>query len=146
MKIYVGADHNGFRYKQEVIDWLIKHKYSVHDSGDTHIDVNDDFPIFAAKVATAVLSNEDTYGILICGSGQGMVMAANRFKGIRAGLGYSVPAAKSIRIDEDANVISLPSSVFNSSEWQKILVAFLHTEFSAAPRFKRRNQELDNIS
>ena len=95
-----------------------------------------------------MLASEDKHAkaVLICGSGQGMLMAANRFKGVRAGLGWSVDAAKSIRNDEDSNVLALPSAIFKEKQqWQPILDAWLKTPFANAPRFIRRNAELDQL-
>jgi ribose 5-phosphate isomerase B len=147
MKIFIGNDHNGYRYRQMIFDYLAKLGHEAVDMGDGSVDPDDDFPIFAAKVATAVTTDEDVgaRGILVCGSGQGMLMAANRFKGARAGLGYSVEAAKGIRNDEDSNIISLPSIVLQSDEWRSILDAWLTTPFAASVRYVRRNKELDQL-
>ena len=88
----------------------------------------------------------DPRGILICGSGQGMAIAANRQKGIRAGLGWSVIAAKSTRNDEDSNLLALPSEILkNESDWKEVIVAWLETPFAGAPIFRRRNRHLDEI-
>lgn len=148
MTIFIGADHNGFRYKEDVKTYLRSLKMQIIDCGDEVLDPKDDFPIFAAKVCNAVLASHDKHakGILVCGSGQGMVMAANRFKGIRAGLGYSTEAAKSIRNDEDSNVLSLPASTFKDGSWQSIIRVWLRTDFAKAERFIRRNAELDTIA
>lgn len=147
MKIYVGTDHNGFRYKPKLVEYLKSAGHQVIDEGEKTLNPTDDFPVFASKVAQAVLSSDspDTRGILVCGSGQGMVMAANRFNGIRAGLGWSVEAAKGVRNDEDSNVLSLPSAVFENNTWQAVVDAWLHTPFANATRYIRRNNELDEL-
>lgn len=149
MKIFVASDHNGFEVKKEVISYLKSHGLDVIDSGDEKLDLDDDFPVFAAKAATDLLSSpeHDSRAILICGSGQGMVMAANRFKGIRAGLGYSRESAKSIRNDEDSNVLAVPAKLFykDKSLFNNILDDFINTPFAGATRFVRRNKELDEI-
>lgn len=147
MKIYLGTDHNGYRYRQQVIDYLKLEGHSVVDESNSELSPDDDFPVFAGKVCSALIGDEDrdTRGILICGSGQGMVMAANRFKGIRAGLGYSSEAAIAVRNDEDSNVLSLPSSVLGGNEWQHIVSVWLKTPFAGASRYIRRNQELDEL-
>ncbi len=144
-KIFIGADHNGYYLKQDIIEYLSK-RYQVIDTGGQELDPNDDFTDFAAKVAHQVLST-DGKGILICGSGQGMVMAANRFKGIRAGLAYDVNEAKMIRRDEDANVCCLPARALDHDDqkWQAIIDAFFVTEFADAPRYRRRNNKLDQL-
>ncbi len=148
MKIIVAADHNGFHLKQQILDYLKAQNYSAEDAGDKQYDSQDDFPVFATAAVIKMLSSDvkETRAILICGSGQGMLMAANRFKGVRAGLGYSVQAAKGIRNDEDSNVLALPSDVLRAKkDWQPIVDAWLNTPFAKAPRYIRRNLELDEI-
>lgn len=149
MHVLVAADHKGYGLKQVVLDYLKKAGYSAEDAGDDHFDPDDDFPVFAAKAVQKLQTSDDSdpRAILICGSGQGMVMAANRFKGIRAGLGYNLEAAKSIRNDEDSNVLAMPAE-FLKDDQQKafvIIEAFLNTPFANAARFIRRNKELDNL-
>ena len=97
MKIYIGTDHNGFELKNKLRDHLTKHGYDVIDGGNEKLDPNDIFPVFAAKVVNAMQasSDQDVKGILICGSGQGMCMAANRYKGIRAALAWDKDVSKS---------------------------------------------------
>lgn len=145
MKLFIGADHNGFQYMQQIAEYLKKSGHEVVDKTDGTFDPEDDFPVFAGRVAAAVLAEADTRGVLVCGSGQGMVMAANRFPGIRAGLGWCEAAARSSRNDEDSNVISLPSTLFGSDDWQKVLDVWLQTPFAKAERFIRRNREMDNL-
>lgn len=150
MKIYVGADHNGYGLKSEIIAYLGKAGYEAEDIGDKQFDAEDDFPVFAVTAAHKVLSSDDNdpRAILICGSGQGMAIAANRFKGIRAGLGWSIDAAKSTRNDEDSNVLALPSQLFVDDKRKAFVIieTWLNTPFAKAPRFIRRNEELDNLN
>ena len=117
------------------------------DSGDDHLDPDDDYPEFAGRTVSSVLgsTDNDARGILICGSGQGMCVAANRFKGIRAALGYDVEAAHSARNDDDSNVLCLPADKVEKGDWQDIVTTWLKTPFAAAPRFIRRNKEMDNL-
>lgn len=147
MKIYIGADHNGYDLKKQVTEYLRKQGIDVVDEGDEQRDPEDDFPIFAQRVVSAMLGTQDDnpMGILICGSGQGMMMAANRFKGIRAGLGWSVEAARSIRNDEDSNVLALPAEVLHGALWKNVVDTWLSTPFAGAPRYKRRNHQLDEL-
>ena len=150
MKIYLGADHQGFHLKEEVMAYLVKHGYEVEDVGDKILDPNDDFPIFAQGVALKVLGSEDTdpRGILICGGGQGVAMAANRFRGIRASVIWDAFEAKMTRYDNDSNVLCLPARILTAegdAAWEGILETWLNTEFANAPRFKRRNAELDEL-
>jgi ribose 5-phosphate isomerase B len=147
MKVYIGADHNGFQLRRGLIDYLKRAGYDVVDEGDERLDPIDDYPVFAHKVVTDVLSSgdNDARGILICGSGQGMCMAANRFKGIRALLGYDRESVRSARSDDDANVLCLPAKLLQKDVANLLVETFLSTPFAAAPRFSRRIKELDDL-
>lgn len=147
MKIYIGADHQGFRLKGKLVAYLKKHGYDVEDEGDNRLDPTDDFPEFAGRVATAVKASnaKDPRGILLCGSGQGMVMAANRFDGIYASLAWDIRSAKEARTDDNSNVLCLPAHRLKESEMQEIVVAWLSTEFSQVPRYARRLKMIDHL-
>lgn len=147
MKIYIGADHNGFEMKSQLIEELTAGGYSVVDEGEKELRPDDDFPQFAARVVMAIKSSDDPdpRGILICGSGQGMCMAANRYKGIRASLVWSVDEAHASRNDDDANVLCLPARYMSEGDAVKIVSSWLATPFAGAPRFKRRIKELDKL-
>ncbi len=147
MKIYLGADHNGFELKRRLSDFLRRSGYEVIDEGDTKLDPNDDFPQFAGRAVSALLADDDptAKGILICGSGQGMCMAANRFKGVRASLCWNLTEARSARNDDDANVLCLSASSLDNAKAQAIVTTWLGTQFAGATRFKRRLQELDQL-
>lgn len=150
MKIYLGADHNGFAMKERVFAYLVKRGYDVEDEGDAVLDPNDDFPQFAQIAALKVIGDgdDDARAILLCGGGQGMAMAANRFRGIRASVIWDAYEAKMTRNDNDSNVLCLPSRVLenNDKEWQDIVDTWLTTPFASAPRYKRRNAQIDELS
>lgn len=149
MKIYIGSDHQGFHLKEAIEAWLKKEGYDVEDVGDRILDPNDDYPQFAQKAAHKILTSDDddSRAILICGGGQGMAIAANRFKGIRAAVVWDEEEAKMSRIDNDSNVLSLPARILDGdiNNVKNIVKTWLDTRFSAAPRHIRRNQELDDI-
>lgn len=149
MKLFLGADHNGFALKQKVFAYLAKQKYDVESVGDTEMNPEDDFPQFAQLAALRVLGEDEgkAGAILICGSGQGMCMAANRFRGIRAIVGYDAHEVKMARNDTDSNVLCLPARMLEDNDelWRDIVDTWLKTPFAAAPRFKRRNAELDEL-
>lgn len=150
MKIFLGADHQGFHMKEEVFAYLAKRGYETVDMGDKVLDPNDDFPEFAQGVALQIIASDDKdpRGILLCGGGQGMAMAANRFKGIRASVVWDAYEAKMTRNDNDSNVLCLPSRVLSHDDagWQGIIETWLATPFAGAARYKRRNAELDELS
>jgi len=147
MKVYLGADHNGFEYKNQLASALKQAGHEVIDEGDANLKADDDYPVFAAKVAHAVLadSDPDARGILVCGSGQGMCIAANRFKGIRAALCWDQTEARAARNDDDCNILCLSSRYTSLDEAGSIMTTFLATPFAAAARFSRRIQELDKL-
>jgi len=148
MKIYIGADHNGFEMKAALTEALRQGGYDVYDGGDEVFDPTDDYPKFAARVVTAMRISDDSdpRGILICGSGQGMCMAANRFKGIRASLCYDSESARASRNDDDANVLCLPARTIQEGKAEHIVREWLNTGFAGASRFKRRLKELDELT
>lgn len=148
MRFYIGADHRGFALKKELVPYLESHGYAVTDTGDDHLDPNDDFPQFAAQTVLAVLGSDDAEarGILICGSGQGMCMAANRFKGIRACLSTDAASAQAARREDNSNVLCLPADRLKGHTWQGVVDAWVQTAFEGAPRYIRRIREMDELN
>ncbi|HEY1085488.1 MAG TPA: RpiB/LacA/LacB family sugar-phosphate isomerase [Candidatus Saccharimonadales bacterium] len=150
MNIYLGADHQGFYLKEQVFAYLAKHEYSVEDVGHEELDPNDDFPEFAQMAALKVIgdTDKDPRAILICGNGQGMAMAANRFRGIRASVVWDAHEAKMTRHDNDSNILCLPARIFGEDEtdWKGIIETWLNAPFSGAARFKRRNAQMDELA
>jgi len=146
MKIFLGSDHNGFHLKEKIFAYLVKHGYDVQDVGDQTLDPSDDFPEFAQAAALKVLGEDDARAILLCGGGQGMAMAANRFRGIRASVIWDAYEAKMTRNDNDSNILCLPSRILDEgNDWQGIIETWLATPFASAVRYKRRNEQLDEL-
>lgn len=145
MKLYLGADHNGYYLKESLLKYLRSAGYTVEDDGDESFSKRDDYPEFAANVVSNVLAESDALGILICGSGQGMCIAANRYKGIRACLGYDRTSVQASRNDDDCNVLCLPARVLEKDEANVLVETWLNTPFAGSARFVRRNKELDKL-
>ena len=145
MKVYLGADHGGFELKNIIYEHLFHNGYEVEDMGATTLDEDDDYPKYAYAVATKVLGEEDGRGILFCRSGQGMAMAANRVRGIRAAVIWDVEGAKETRRDNDSNVLSLPSDVVDAETAIRIVDAWLTTNFSGEERHSRRLDEMEQL-
>ena len=143
----MGTDHNGFYMRAALIQYLQRAGYEVHDEGDTSYDKEDDYPVVASKLVHDMLASgeQDARGILICGSGQGMCMAANRFKGIRALLGYDRESVRSARNDDDANVLCLPANTLKKQDVNVLVEAFLNTPFAHVGRYQRRIKEMDEL-
>lgn len=148
MKIFLGSDHKGFELKGHIKQYLRMAGYDFGDDGDEKLDPNDDFPVFASRVAKDVLvcGDPEAKGILICGSGQGMCITANRFKGIRACMGYDIESIRSARNDDDANILCLPANTIDKNQINVLIETFLNTNFAAAPRFKRRIELIDELT
>lgn len=143
-KIYIAADHAGFKLKGELKQWLEHHKIAYEDLGNKLLDSNDDYPDFAEKLAKRVVK-EKTLGILVCGSGIGMCIAANKVKGARAANPLSLKEVRLAREHNDANVLCL-SGWFNSYHYSTHLVKrFLETKFSGEERHIRRLNKIKKI-
>lgn len=149
MNIYLGADHQGFHMKEKVFAYLAKHGYAVTDVGGKELDPVDDFPEFAQAAVMKLMGDDsdDARAILICGGGQGMAMAANRFRGMRASVIWDAYEAKMTRNDNDSNVLCLPSRILEDDPkaWQGIIETWLNTPFAGAPRYRRRNAQIDEM-
>jgi len=147
MKIFIGADHNGFEYKRQLAEALKLAGNEVVDAGDKELKADDDYPEFAAQVVNAMKASGDpeARGVLVCGSGQGMCIAANRFKGVRAALCWNQAEARSARNDDDCNILCLSAHYTSLDEAGTIMATFLSTPFAGAPRFTRRIQQLDEL-
>lgn len=146
MTIFIASDHAGFKLKEKIRDFLIKRKYQVEDLGGYSLSPNDDYPDYAEKVARAVQKSlKSNKGVLLCGTGQGMCMTANKFKGIRAALGYSIAAAKQSRAHGDSNILCLSGKNLSAEDAKKIITAWLKEKFSGEARHKRRLQKIKII-
>ncbi len=146
MKIHLGADHNGFERKRELTEYLQRSGYEVVDASNEQLDPEDDFPQFASRVVNAMRAEgSEARGILLCGSGQGICMAANRFKGIRAALASDQEDARSARNDDDSNVLCLSARYLDFDTTIGIVHTWLMTPFAGATRFKRRITQLDEL-
>lgn len=148
MKLFLGADHGGYYLKEKIESYLSKRGYDWEDVGNKELDPNDDFPQFAQMAALKILGEnerDDPRAILICTGGQGMCMAANRFKGIRAAVVWDSFEAHECRNDNDSNVLCLPARVLDDDAeiWKDIIDTWVGTPFAGAARYKRRNAELD---
>ena len=145
MKIYLGADHRGFKLKEQLKKFLVEKGYEVEDVGAFEYEENDDYPDFAYGAALKIAADPSGRGILLCGSGIGMDVVANKVKNIRATVAYSVESARHARANDDVNVITLAGDVLDLIPAQKIAEIFLTTPFSGEERHSRRLQKLAEI-
>ena len=141
--IALGCDHGGYELKQEIIKYLEEHGLSYKDYGTFSTD-SCDYPDYARAVAESVLNKECDRGILICGTGIGISIAANRFPGIRAANCTDCFMAEATRQHNDANILALGARVVGPGLALKIVDTFLNTEFSNDPRHIRRIEKNRN--
>jgi ribose 5-phosphate isomerase B len=140
--LFLAADHAGFSMKSEMSHRLAKRGVIFEDLG-TFSDESVDYPGIARKLAKAVVKHGGK-GIMICGSGEGMAIAANRHKGVRAAVVWNKEVARETREDNDANVISLPARFIDDDTAWDIISTFLSTTFSHEERHKRRIEQIDS--
>ena len=134
-KIFIASDHAGYKLKKSIISKFSK-KMKIVDLGpESNISV--DYPIFAKKLSKKVASNRRNFGILICGSGMGMAISANKTKNIRAALCYSVKNTKLSRLHNNANIITLGERLINKNKAFNLIKVFLSTKFEGGSQLRR---------
>ncbi len=144
MKVYIASDHAGYTKKQHLADRLSS-EFVVIDLGPEQLNPGDDYPVFAERVARAVVDDVGSMGVLVCDSGQGMEIAANKVDGVRAAVAWNEHIAYETRRDNDSNVLSLPAAELSEDEMLKIVRTWLATKFSDEDRHKRRLEEIKDI-
>lgn len=145
MKVFLGADHAGFELKNQIYEHLVHRGYEVEDCGAETLVEGDDYPQYALGVATRVLGEDEARGILVCGSGQGVCMAANRVGGIRAALVWSQEMARETRRDNDSNVLCLASRFTDTETALSIIDNWLEEKFSGEERHQRRIDQVEKL-
>ena len=147
--IYIGADHRGYELKEKIKTWLSGWSYQYEDMGAREYNKDDDYPDFATAVATAVARSlskgEGTKGILVCGSGIGVAIAANKIKGVRAGTAMKTEQVKASVNDEDLNVLAISADYTGEEETKEIVITYLETKFSGEGRHVRRINKIKEL-
>ncbi|HEY4506725.1 MAG TPA: RpiB/LacA/LacB family sugar-phosphate isomerase [Candidatus Paceibacterota bacterium] len=147
--VYIGADHRGYQLKEKLKKFLEELGHDCKDLGAFEYNKDDDYPDFSKKVAESVVlrqaQDQNDRGILICGSGIGIAIAANKIKGIRAGTAISPEQVRDSVNDENLNVLAISADYTGEKEAQEIVEAFLDTEFSGEERHIRRINEIKDI-
>jgi ribose 5-phosphate isomerase B len=138
MRVAVGADHAGFPLKERIIDTIRSAGHQVIDCGADKVIPGDDYPDYAERVAASIREGKADRGVLICGSGVGASVAANKFVGIRAALCHDTFSAHQGVEDDSMNILCLGARVVGSSLAEELVIAFLRARFSEAERHQRR--------
>ena len=141
--IAIGSDHAGFELKMELVQWLNKNEYQLMDMG-VYENKSVDYPDYAHPVAKAVEEGEAEFGILLCGSANGVCMTANKHTGIRAAICWQTEIAKLARLHNNANILCLPARFISEAEANEITEAFLNSSFEGG-RHEMRIQKLESI-
>lgn len=141
--IAIGCDHGGYELKQEIIAYLKEKNLEFKDYGCDSKE-SCDYPVYAKKVANAIVSGECEKGILICGTGIGISITANKIKGIRAALCHDTFSAQATREHNDANIVAMGARVVGAGLAIKIVDTFLNTEFSNDERHIRRIKQMED--
>ncbi len=146
MLIYIGADHQGFYLKEALKNFLKNQGYEVVDAGNLEYNGLDDYPDFAKLVARAVSQDPlNRKGIVICGSGVGVDMVANKFDGARSALVNNIEQAVLSRQDDNSNILALGAKFVNEEQAREILAAWLKTPFSGKEKHERRLEKISEI-
>lgn len=146
MRIYLGADHRGFELKEALKQWLQKNEYEVEDVGNHIFDPEDDFVDPAIKVGEMIEGSElGDRGILICGSGHGVDIVANRFPHVRAIIGFNSEVTAQGREHEDANVLVIPANWVEASDVQERVELFIQTEVNKGEKYERRRNRIAQL-
>ena len=145
MKVAVGADHAGFELKGEIVRWLESEGHQVNDIGAHEFDPDDDYPDFAVAVAWSIRAGESERGIVICGSGVGACITANKVKGIRACLCHDTYSARQGVEHDNMNVVCIGGRIIGIELTKVVLESFLNASFLLEPRFQRRLDKLIQV-
>lgn len=143
--LYIASDHGGFILKEELKKQLLAHNLKVEDLGPNGLNIEDDYPDFAKALAQKISVDSKSFGILICRSGQGVCIVANKFKGVRAALAWNEETARVSKTDDWSNVLCLPSDFLSAGEADRIVNVWLNTEWGSDERFSRRIHKIDTI-
>lgn len=145
VKIFFSSDHGGYSLKGKLIEFVKSLGYSVEDLGPFSLDPNDDYPVYAQRVAEKVASNPEALGIISCRNGVGISVACNKVDGARCTLSWNPKHATSTRKDDNANVLSIPADYVNEDHAKEIVKAFIESEYVKTERFERRLKEVAEL-
>jgi len=145
MKVVFGADHGGFELKKYLVEIFKKDGFEIIDAGNLNFDPKDDYPDYAIKVAKTVASGQAERGIIICGSGVGACVAANKVKGVRACLCHDTYSAHQGVEHDSMNVLSLGARIIGKELAKELVFSFLNAKFINEERFIRRLEKVNNI-
>ncbi|KKU04229.1 MAG: hypothetical protein UX88_C0002G0028 [Candidatus Woesebacteria bacterium GW2011_GWC2_47_16] len=145
MKVYLGADHRGFALKEKMKTWLTEWQYEFSDLGAYELNPKDDYPLYAEKAGVLVGKEEEAKGVLLCGSGVGVDVVANKIDGVRAAIGKNKDQVRAGRNDDNMNILVIAADYTKEDEAKEMLKVFLETKFAREKRFVRRLAEIKKL-
>ena len=144
--IYIASDHGGYKLKKRLVRYVKNElKLEIEDMGPNQYDKTDDYPDFAIPLTKKMVKDEENRGVLICRNGIGVCILANKVKGVRAGIGYNLSAAQSMRNDDDTNVLCLAADHLTDDHAMAILKKWLETPTSKDSRHLRRRRKVTKL-
>jgi ribose 5-phosphate isomerase B len=143
--LYLAADHRGFKLKNQLKNWLLEKKIPFKDLGAYGYDPDDDYPDLTKAVCKKVLEDKSNKGVVLCGSGAGVCITANKIKGIRCGLGFNHRQVKSFVEDDDVRVLAVASDYTSKFKLFQLVKTFLNTAFAAQERHIRRLAKIETL-
>jgi len=145
LKVSIACDHGGFDLKFLIVDWLKENNYTVIDLGNEVYNIDDDYPDFAERVAKNVTFGDSERGIIICGSGVGACIAANKIKGVRASVCHDTYSARQGVEHDNMNILCLGARVIGEKLADELIAAFLGATFLNEPRYKKRLDKIKKL-
>jgi ribose 5-phosphate isomerase B len=149
IEVYLGTDHRGFNLAEKLYSWLLGENVPVINLGAQNLDPDDDYVDYAQKVAEAVSEDSkkglSSKGIVLCGSGVGVDVVANKIEGIRCGLALNVEQVVSARKDDDINILAIAADYTDENIAKEMIQSFLETEFDNLKRHERRIEKITNL-
>lgn len=142
MQVFIGADHRGYQLKTLLYKWLRAHGHDAVDCGPAALVPDDDYPDYAAKVAKEVAAHAGSRGVVVCGSGVGVEVVANKVRGVRAASALSADTVAHGRARDDMNVLALSADTLDARSAEALVELFLMTPFGAEPRDVRRQEKI----
>lgn len=144
MKVFIGADHKGFKLKEFLKEKLKENNFEFEDCGNFIYDPEDDYTDIAFKVGENIVKHQNSCGILICGSGAGVCFAANKVKGIRASVVCDEKMAEMVKADDNLNILCLAADFIKKEKSWQVIKFFLETKFKNKEKYLRRIKKVEN--
>lgn len=145
MKIVVAADHGGYELKTKILQWLKEGNHLVEDAGNTKFDPKDDYPDFTIRAAEMISRREADKAVIVCGSGVGACITANKIKGVRAGICHDTYSAHQGVEHDDMNVLCLGARVIGENLAKELVTAFVKARYIPEERFERRLKKIKSL-